>query len=673
MKLPRPRSREARDTLFLLATIAAVVLPHAEHLPAAAMAITALVLGWRALLAWQGRALPGRGWLALIAIASAAVTWLMFRSLVPREAGIMLLVLLMALKTLELRARRDAFVVFFLGFFLVLTQFLFSQSLATALWMLGATWALLTSLVLAQMPVGQPSLAVAARQALRSTLMGLPLMVALFVLFPRIAPLWGVPAESLGHTGLSMELNFGQMSEIANDDGIAMRLRFDGAPPPRSALYFRGPVLERFDGRTWLPARAADSIVTRDAVQVGGTPLHYVMTLEPLRIQVLPLLETAPGSSIDADGMALQRGPAAEWQAARPLTEHLRFAALAYPQRVIGAERSAASLAGDLALPPGSNPRLRAWAAQLRADPRIASLDPATLPVALAQAVLQHFASGGYLYTLSPGSYGDDTPDVIDEFWFDRRLGFCEHFASAFVFAMRAMGVPARIVTGFQGMDDKPEDGWWIVRNSNAHAWAEYWAPGLGWLRTDPTAVVAPQRIAQGLALEPTPSAMAQLNPKLWRSLRVLRGAWERLDNDWQQWVLNYSRRDQFDLLKHLGVEQPDWQALGRLIAGVIFAVAVVGIARSRWLERPHDAWTRQRTRLRRELARLGVQVAAHETPLRWAAALSARHGERAAGLAALLQSLERSRYAPEATPPDWAARRRWWRDWARAARMLRA
>ena len=668
--LPTVRSREARDTLFLLATIAAIVLPHADHLPIWATAIAGLVLAWRALLAWQAHPLPARGWLVLVAAAAAALTWLTFRSLVPRGAGITLLVILMALKTLELRARRDAFVVFFLGFFLVLTEFLYSQALLTALWMCFATWALMTALVLAQMPVGQPSLAVAARQALRSTLMGLPLMVALFMLFPRIAPLWGVPAETVGHTGLSNRLDFGQMSEIANDDSIAMRLQFEGSPPPRAELYFRGPVLERFDGRTWSPARLPAIPVFSDAVQVRGQPWHYTLLLEPLRIDVLPLLETPPGSALDADGTLLQRGPAGEWHATRPLTQHLRFAAMAFLQRTSGIERQPASLTVDLGLPAGSNPRLRTWAAQLRADPRFAALDDSARPAALAKAVLQHFATGDYLYTLSPGRYGETSPNVIDEFWFDRRLGFCEHFASAFVFAMRAMGVPARIVTGFQGMDDKPEDGWWIVRNSNAHAWAEYWAPGRGWQRADPTAVVAPQRIADGLALEPAPGAIASLSPTLWRSLRT---AWENIDSHWQQWVLNYSQRDQFALLKHLGVAQPDWLALGRVTAGLILAVAVAVVAWSRWQERPHDAWTRQRTRLRRELARLGVSVAAHESPLRWAAALRARHGTRADALAALLQSLERSRYAPEASPPDWAARRRWWRDWARAARMLQA
>jgi len=670
MKWPATPSREARDTLFLLASIAAIVLPHVEQLPLWATAITGLVLAWRALLAWQSRALPGRAWLVLVAAVAGGLTWLTFRSLVPREAGITLLVVLMALKTLELHARRDAFVVFFLGFFLVLTEFLFSQALPTALWMFAATWALMTSLVLAQMPAGLPALSVAARQALRSTLMGVPVMVALFLLFPRIAPLWGVPAEAIGHTGLSNRLDFGQMSEIANDDSIALRLQFDGGPPPRSELYFRGPVLERFDGHTWLPMRAPAISAFADTVQVQGRPRHYVLTMEPLRIDVLPLLETAPGATLDADGTHLKRGPAGEWLAERLLTERLRFSAEAYPQREAGTNRSAKSLRADLELPPLSNPRLRAWAAQLRASPRFAALAPDALAEALARAVMQHFAEGDYLYTLSPGRYGETSPDLIDEFWFDRRLGFCEHFAAAFVFAMRAMGVPARIVTGFQGMDDKPEDGWWIVRNSNAHAWAEYWVAGRGWLRADPTAVVAPQRIAQGLALEPAPGTIARLSPTLWRRLR---STWESLDNGWQQWILNYSRRDQFDLLKHLGVQQPDWLALGRVTAGLILAAATAGMAWSRWQERPHDAWTRQRLRLRRELARLGVSVAAHESPLRWGQALREHHGERADALVALLQALERSRYAADAGSPDWASRRRWWRKWAQAARMLRA
>lgn len=339
--------RECRDTLFLLACIAATLIPHAGHLPLWTCALTGLVLFWRGLLAWRGQALPGRWPLVAVLAVSVSLTWLSHHSLIGREPGITLLVMLMALKTLELRARRDAFVVFFLGFFLVLTHFLYSQSLLTALWTLLSVWGLLSALVLAQMPVGQPSLKLAAGLAGRSALAGLPVMVLLFLLFPRIAPLWGLPADSVGRTGLSNRMEMGAMAEIANDDSIAMRLRFEGAPPPPQARYFRGPVLAHFDGRVWRPADLGPAgwPSRSEDLQLRGSPLRYELTLEPLRIKVLPLLEMSPepaGTTRALDSIALRREPELQWSAPRPITERLRLNAEAQKEEADRAEQARA-------------------------------------------------------------------------------------------------------------------------------------------------------------------------------------------------------------------------------------------------------------------------------------------------------------------------------------------
>ncbi|MFT7723881.1 MAG: DUF3488 and transglutaminase-like domain-containing protein [Roseateles sp.] len=666
--------RDARDSLFLLGVIAAVLAPHAGHLPPWASGLTALLLLWRGQIAWRQRPLPGRGWLLAIAAAYGVMTWLSYRTLIGREAGITLLVVLMALKTLELRARRDAFVVFFLGFFLVLTQFLYSQSLLTAAWSLGCLWGLLAAVVLAQMPStevqGVPSIAIAARRAAGTTALGLPVMVLLFLLFPRIAPLWGVPTEAIGRTGLSDQMAFGAMSEIANDDGIAMRLRFDGAVPPPDQRYFRGPVLTRFDGRTWRapdPGLGQRWLRGHDDLAARGPALHYEMTLEPLRIPVLPLLEMSPGpagSQLHLPELTLTRGPELQWLSPRPITERLRLRSSAFAAWQAGAQRPPLRQAPELQLPPG-NPRSIGWARALAAQPRFAALPPGPRAEALAEALLAHVRGNDFLYTLSPGRYGEATPHLIDEFWLDRRLGFCEHFAAAFVVLMRAMDVPARVVTGFQGWDAEPQDGYLVVRNANAHAWAEYWVAGKGWLRSDPTAAVAPQRVSQGLALQPQPGAynvLGQLNPTLWRALR---GGWETLNNRWQQLVLNYSRHDQFDLLKRLGVAHPDWAALGQALAGVILALAAAGVAWTRWSSRPHDAWSRQRARILALLAGgTGADLPAHESPAAWARALRRRLGGPAEPAAQWLEALERSRYAADAPAPAW-------RDLRRALRRL--
>lgn len=660
--------RDTRDSLFLLAVITAVMAPHAGHLPPWATALTGLVLLWRGQLCWRQRPLPSRWWLFAIAAAYGLLTWLSFRTLIGREAGITLLVMLMALKTLELRARRDAFVVFFLGFFLVLTQFLYSQSLLMAVWSLLSLWGLLAAVVLAQMPTGVPSIRIAARHAATTTALGLPVMVLLFVLFPRIGPLWGVPTEAIGRTGLSNQLEFGAMNEIANDESIAMRLRFDGPAPPPDQRYFRGPVLTRFDGKTWRapdPRASQGWLRGRDDLATPGPALRYQMTLEPLRIPVLPLLEMSPGaagSELALDGLTLVRGPELQWLAPRPLTERLRFQASAHLDWRAGERRNRVQLANELDLPPGSNPRSRAWATALAAEPRFAHLAPGPRAEALHAALLAHVRREDFLYTLTPGRYGEATPHVIDEFWFDRRLGFCEHFASAFVVLLRAMGVPARIVTGFQGWDAEPQDGDLVVRNANAHAWAEYWVEGKGWLRSDPTAAVAPSRVVQGLALRPQPGVIGQLNPTLWRALR---GGWETLNNRWQQLVLNYSRQNQFDLLKRLGFERADWTSLGQALAGVILVLAGAGAAWIRWSSRPHDAWSRQRARIAARLRHCGIEPPAHTSPAAWARALRERHGANAEPAAQWLERLERSRYARDTPAPPW-------REFRAAARLLR-
>ena len=293
--------RDSRDTLFQLAVIAWTLLPHLSHLAPWCIALTGLMLFWRAHLAVTNGPLPSRWAVASVLVVAAALTLWTEGSLFGKQAGVTMLVVLMALKTLELRARRDAMVVFFLGFFLVLTNFLYSQSLLTAAAMLLSVWGLLTALVLAHMPVGKPSLRQAGSVAARAALLGAPLMVALFLLFPRIGPLWGVPQDAAGKTGLSGSMRMGAMAEIANDDSIAFRIRFEGQVPPPEAMYFRGPVLSEFDGREWTrqEQRRRAAPLLRPELQLLGSPVRYQMTLEPSRLALLPLLEMTP-NRVDA-------------------------------------------------------------------------------------------------------------------------------------------------------------------------------------------------------------------------------------------------------------------------------------------------------------------------------------------------------------------------------------
>jgi transglutaminase-like putative cysteine protease len=633
--------REARDTLFLLGVIAWTVLPHLGHLPGWCGVLTATVLLWRAHLALNNAALPSRWWLVAVLLVASGLTLWSFKSLLGKEPGVTLAVVLMALKTLELRARRDAFVVFFLGFFLVLTHFLFSQSLGVAAAMLASVWGLLTALVLAHMPVGQPSLRQASSLALRTAMLGAPIMVLLFVLFPRMGPLWGVPQDGQGKTGLSNSMRMGSMAEIALDDSIAMRIKFEGNPPPPETLYFRGPVFTRFDGKTWGASYTSLSLPLSE-VRPTSPALRYEVTLEPLRLSLLPLLEVT--TEVGAiEGMQTLRRDDLVWSTDRPVFERRRFSATAHTGFAHGPLQRAAGLRDSVNLPLGFNPRTLAWARQLGEDPRYVNADA----TGLARAVMQHIRSGGFTYTLDPGVYGEADPQgAIDEFWLDRKEGFCEHFAASFVVIMRALDVPARVVTGYQGADPSPVDGYYIVRQSYAHAWAEYWQEGKGWLRADPTSAVAPDRIVRSRNLAPTPGfmagAIANVSPAL---LAQIREGWETLNNRWNQWVLSYSRGQQIDLMKKLGFSSPSWQDVALLLIGILSGLALLGAAWAWWDRHRQDPWQRQAQELRRSLKRLGLGASAHETPRTLAAQVEQRFGSQGQTLSALLRTLDQQRY----------------------------
>jgi transglutaminase-like putative cysteine protease len=668
----RAPSREARDTLFMLLLIGWTITPHLFNLPLWVAGLTGVVLAWRGWLAWRQAPLPGRAAvLGLLALA-ALLTFTAQKTLVSKDAGVTLLVVLMALKTLELRARRDALVVFFLGFFLVLTTFLYSQSFLTALGTGISVWGWLTALTLAHIPAGRPTIRQAAGLAGRAALIGTPVMIALFLLFPRIGPLWP-SANAANRTGLSDHLELGGVAELANDDSIAFRIKFDGRPPGAAQMYFRGPVLIDTDGHDWHAQSLFDGQSRRSAgmrsvtVDERGRPTPYEIVLEPTQLTWLALLEvTPPQSTTDpSQGVQVLDGadvrPLADldlqWRTRRPITQRLRLRASAgLDDRIVGA--TPADLRENLRLPAQFFPRTRAWSQQwLRDHPQAAPPGQAVDADAVVQGLYRYIGSSGFSYTLTPGAYEGDP---VDEFWLDRKVGFCEHFATSFVVVLRAMGIPARLVTGYQGADAQPQDGWYVVRQSNAHAWAEYWSPARGWVRADPTAAVAPDRIERR-AIRPAAGfvggAINSLSPGLVDRLRAWR---ETMDNRWKEWVLGYNRNAQFDLLKKVGMSSPDSDDLGRLLMIVISAAAIFGAGSAWWdshRRTPGQRRTRRLASALRPLQAHGVQVAGHESPGGVAASLRRRFGQAAEGLARRLDALERARYGPavQATQADWA------------------
>ena len=634
--------RDARDTFFLLAVIAWVLLPQISHLPLWCSALAGVVLVWRGWLALQARPLPGRWWLIALLALTIAATFFTHRTLLGRDAGVTLLVVLLTLKTLELRARRDAFVVFFLAFFCMLSSFFYSQSLLTAFSMLLGLLGLLTVLVNAHMPVGKPPLLQAARTAGGMALLGAPIMVVLFMLFPRMAPLWGVPSDAMaGRSGLSGSMQVGNIASLALDDSVAMRIRFEGSPPPQRDLYFRGPVLSSFNGREWTSPRA-DFFGRRNAgvnLRVTGAPINYEVTLEPTRRPWLIALEAlSQPPAVPGYEVAVQTD--LQWLTNRPINELLRYKAQSFPSFTHGPTRDEVPLREFVELPPGFNPRTLALAADMRRDPRYAEASNAQL----VQVVMERLRTGGFTYTLEPGVYGQHT---ADEFWFDRKEGFCEHIASSFVILMRALDVPARIVTGYQGGELNNVDGFWVVRQSDAHAWAEVWQPGQGWVRVDPTSAVAPgrtgafQRLAapQGVVGQ----ALGNFSPTLVAQMRAL---WEATNNGWSQWVLNYTQGKQLNLLKNIGFKSPSWADLSYVLIGIVVLAAVLGGAWTLWDRTQHDPWLRLLARTRKRLDKVGIASTPATSPRQLASLVLARYGERGQALHDWLMQLESQRYA---------------------------
>ncbi|MEG2155918.1 MAG: DUF3488 and transglutaminase-like domain-containing protein [Burkholderiaceae bacterium] len=597
-------ARERRDTLLLLAAAALVVVPHFAHVAWWISLSVAALFAWRGGLTVAQRPLPGRVVMLSLLLAAALAIWLQYRSLLGREAGVAFLLLLMGLKLMEMRARRDVFVVITLAFFILLTQFLNGQGLAVAALSVVAVIALFVVLA----SVNYDATDVPARAKLRLVLVvfakAVPIAALLFLLFPRIqGPLWGLPGGgAVGTTGLSNTMSPGSLSRVIKSDAIAFRARFETAAPANTDLYWRGPVLGQFDGRTW----TALSERTRRPPQLEirferASEVAYDITLEAHRQRWLLMLD-APLAAPEAPGLEARLSPELEALSRQPIEARLRYQARSATDFHYGLNTSAPQLRDWLQLPAAYDPRSMVFARQLRESVWPAgSPQPPQLDARLTDAVLEHFRASGFVYTLEPPPLGRNT---IDDFLFKTRAGYCENYASAFVFLMRALEVPARVVTGYQGGEINPADGFMTVRQSDAHAWAEVWLAGRGWTRVDPTAMIAPARINQGAPAFARQDGRAPLlgvarAPEWLRSLRF--GA-EAVQNAWNQWVLSYSPERQRSLVRWLGLD-PDWH--GTVIALVIgLAAALAGISGIAWWRRravldPRAlAWQRLRAKL---------------------------------------------------------------------------
>jgi len=623
-KLALRLTRDKSDTLLLLAAALMVLAPHFGHLPPWISAGVCATLLWRAAITWRGKRMPPLWLLLPISVAAMAGVYLSYRTLLGRDAGVAMLALLLAFKLLEMRARRDLFVVIFLSFFVLLTNFFYSQSMPTALFMLATLIVLLTAQQSFQYTGAVPPLAARLRTSAKLALLAAPLALLLFVGFPRIqGPLWGLPGDAHGgKTGISDSMAPGTIASLAQSDEIAFRARFaDAAAPAQRQLYWRSIVLGDYDGRTWTRVPRRRGLQRLDvAVAARGRPLRYEVTMEASGTRWLALLELA-GPELRVPGQRLRDSDEMEQFTADPVAQRVRFSADAYLDYRLQAGERPERMRRWLELPAGFNPRTLALARQLRqAAPDAA---PEQLSTELSNAVLARFRNEAYRYTLAPPLLGRD---AVDDFLFGSRAGFCEHYAGAYVVLLRAMGVPARVVTGYQGGELNPVDGYLTVRQSDAHAWAEIWTPADGWRRVDPTAAVAPERVEHNLARAlPRPAAFGlgpllalQNDPDSW--LAQLRFAYAALNNSWNQWVLDYNPDRQRSFLEELGTAF----ANGRSALGAALVVALLALLRWRRRRRPADPLAGLYEAFCRQQARHGYARRPDEGPRNYAARLRA-------------------------------------------------
>jgi transglutaminase-like putative cysteine protease len=617
-----PLSQDKANTLLLLVTCVLVLAPHASHLPLWISLTCCAALLWRGWITFRGKRMPPRALLVPIAVLSIAAMYWQYHTLLGREVGLAMLVLLLGLKLLEMHAKRDLFVVLFLGFFLVLAHFFYSQSIGTALLTIVAALAILTTQLSFQYTGAMPPLKQRLRLGGLILLLAAPLTLVLFLLFPRIqGPLWGMPVDAQSaRTGLSDSMSPGNISSLAQSDAIAFRVKFIDVPPTQPKLYWRGPVLGVYDGRTWMPMPPSRAFARSPSFRPRGEPIRYQVTMEPSNQRWLFALEL-PQSLPILPNRRVGIGQDFELLTDRPVDERLRYDVASIVSFDLQAQEDDRQLRRWLLLPPGFNPRTQAFAASLRQT----SQDNAQL----VDAVLKHFRRENFRYTLQPPALGQH---VVDEFLFDTRAGFCEHYAGAFVVLMRMMGIPARVVTGYQGGEINPADGYLEVRQSDAHAWAEVWLANRGWVRVDPTAAVSPARVEQNLASAiPQQAIMSGLltldrgkNP--WRSgWQALLHRWSAMGNAWNQWVLNYTPDRQKRFIESLGFENADWHTLVGLlftIGTLVTAAVVIPLIWQRQKIDPVEAAYRM---LCRRVAKLGPAYArlAHEGPQAYAARLA--------------------------------------------------
>jgi protein-glutamine gamma-glutamyltransferase len=626
----------ARPFNLLCLSMAFVLATHAVHLPWWLSTSLAAMLGWR----WWHRNRGGGPvsiWIKLPVIGLLlGVIISTYGTLFGRDPGAAFATGLLVLKTLETEHRRDARVAVAFGGFALMSALLFNQSLlATIAVALGLVPALGTLRAIEELSPPRDAWRGEFTPVLLMLAASVPLAAFAFLFIPRLeSPLWGAPNPQRAATGLANTMSPGNMSELLIDDTPALRIAFDGPVPVAESRYFRAYTMLYFDGRQWSHGFGAYA----PTAGVAGTPrFSYHVTMEPTQQRILPMLDVPASPPMDS-ALQYDRTVVANQrvQAART------YDATAYVDYTVDTELSPALRRAALQLPANVGPRARelaaGWADQFNHD-----------PVAIARAALAMFRDGDFRYTLAPAPLGADR---IDDFLFGTREGFCEYYASSFTFLMRAAGIPARVVTGYQGGYWNKLGSYLLVRRSDAHAWTELWIAGRGWVRFDPTGAVRPERVSQGAASAAIASGEGGgFFEGGW--LRPMRDRWDVVNQWWNQAVNGFDALRQRGMLQPFGIRRTDMGDLALILAVGCSLLVGAALAWALFQRREGDALDAWMHRLQRKLARAGVVRRTGEGPRHFMARAARSLPAQRNALERLSELYLRSRYAHDEPPPE--------------------
>ncbi|KAA2285635.1 transglutaminase TgpA family protein [Arenimonas fontis] len=550
-----------------------------------------------------------------------------------RDTGCALLACLLAIKPLETRSVRDAHSLLGFSLFAPFAAFLQDQgplSLGLALPAVAVVLAVLALLAEGGDGRSPGSGRARLRQVGFTLLMALPLAAAGFWLFPRLAsPLWGMPENALGRSGLGESMTPDRWIDLFADDAPVLRARFDGQEPARPELYWRAQVLSRFDGRSWDRGLAPEPQPPR--VRSPLPPLRYRVTLEPTDRRYLVTLDIPLASP--ADGQLRRDGTVL---ASAPVSRLVSYDALSAPGGTITDAPTGVARRQLLSLPPDLNPRTLALARQWRRE--LGEDDTALVARAL------DWIASDFSYSLHVPPSGRH---AVDEFLFDSRVGFCQHFSSSFAVLMRAAGIPSRVVIGYAGGYRNPIGGYWIVRSMDAHAWTEIWLEGRGWVRVDPTAAVRPERVLD--TVQDLARREALLPPD---ALLPLRNVADWVRRGWNDFFLGFNAERQAGLLRPLGLDRADaLQLAAAFAAGAALALGLTLWLMLRGRRQPHDPLRAAWRRFDRRLARAGLARHPWEPPLSFGERAAAAFPAHAEILRSLSGRYARHRYAPGGLP----------------------